>query len=142
MARQRETPGRDMLQGEVMSDAQISKEGGGAKMAEPQKIIAGMPDLDEDGFLQDGKAWTKEVAEILAQGEVPGELTEDHWIIIHYMREYYLTFGSVPPVRALARRTGISLRQIKELFPNGLTKGACRIAGIPRITIRPSFLYP
>ncbi|MFC1995941.1 TusE/DsrC/DsvC family sulfur relay protein, partial [Chloroflexota bacterium] len=65
-----------------------------------------------------------------------------HWVIIDFMREYYLNFETVPSVRILARRTGFSLRQIKGLFPSGLTKGACRIAGIPRIVIKPQYLYP
>lgn len=101
-----------------------------------------IPEVDEDGFLIDTEKWTEDIARILAEAEVPKGLTPDHWVIVDFMREYYLNFGTVPPVRMLARRTGLSLRYIKELFPSGLTKGACRIAGIPRIAIKPSFLYP
>ena len=100
------------------------------------------PEVDEEGFLIDSEKWSKEIAEILAQPDVPEGLTEDHWAVVVFMREYYQTFGTVPPVRMLTRRTNISLREIKQLFPGGLTKGACKIAGIPRITIRPNFLYP
>jgi len=101
-----------------------------------------MPEIDEEGFLIDNQKWSKEIAEILAQKDVPKGLTEDHWMVVTFMREYYQTFGTVPPTRMLSRRTGLSLRRIRELFPSGLTKGACRIAGIPRVTIRPNFLYP
>jgi tRNA 2-thiouridine synthesizing protein E len=111
-------------------------------MKERQETLTTRPDVDEEGFLLKPETWTPEVAEILAQEEVPGELTDDHWRVIDFMREYYLKFGSVPPVRMLARRTGLSLRRIKELFPKGLTHGACKYAGIPRIAIKPSFLYP
>ncbi|MFC2059614.1 TusE/DsrC/DsvC family sulfur relay protein [Chloroflexota bacterium] len=100
------------------------------------------PEVDEDGFLIDGEKWTKDIAKILAEADVPKGLTPDHWVIVDFMREYYLSFGTVPPVRMLARRTGFSLRRIKQLFPSGLTKGACKIAGIPRIVIKPRFLYP
>ena len=100
------------------------------------------PEVDEDGFLIDAEKWSQDIARILAEAEVPKGLTPDHWVIIDFMREYYLNYGSVPPVRMLARRTGFTLRHIKELFPSGLTKGACRIAGIPRIAIKSSFLYP
>jgi tRNA 2-thiouridine synthesizing protein E len=100
------------------------------------------PEVDEEGFLVDGKLWTEEVAEILAKEEVPQGLDQDHWVIVSFLREYYNDAGTVPPVRMISRRTGMSLRRIKELFPHGLTKGACRIAGIPRIVIRPSYLYP
>ena len=101
-----------------------------------------MPEVDEEGFLIDNEKWSKEIAEILAQKDVPKGLTEDHWTVVAFMREYYYTFSTVPPTRMLSRRTGLSLRHIRELFPSGLTKGACRIAGIPRVTIRPNFLYP
>ena len=101
-----------------------------------------MPEIDEDGFLIDSGKWSKEIAEILAQKDVPSGLTEEHWTVVAFMREYYQTFGTVPPVRMLSRRTDLSLRRIKLLFPSGLTKGACKIAGIPRVTIRPNFLYP
>ncbi len=97
---------------------------------------------DEEEFLTDTEKWTEEVAQILAQEELPRGLTENHWIVTDYMRQYYLEFGSVPPIRMLVRRTGLSLLCIKELFSNGLTKGSRRYAGIPRVAIRPQFLYP
>jgi len=101
-----------------------------------------MPDVDEDGFLIDSDKWSEDIAEILAQKDMPKGLTDDHWTVVAFMREYYHIFGTVPPVRMLSRRTELPLRRMKELFPSGLTKGACRIAGIPRATIRPNFLYP
>jgi len=113
-----------------------------SKMTAQYEMPNALPEVDEDGFLIDAEKWTEDIAEILAKAEVPKGLTSDHWVIIDFMREYYLTFGTVPPVRMLARRTGFSLRRIKELFPSGLTKGACKTAGIPRIVIKPHFLYP
>lgn len=101
-----------------------------------------IPELDEEGFLIDSKSWNEQVAEILAEKDIPDGLTEDHWKVIGFMRDFYHDFDTVPPVRMLSRQTGLSLRRIKELFPCGLTKGACRYAGIPRKTIRPNFLYP
>ena len=98
--------------------------------------------VDEDGFLTEPDVWNREIALLLAQEQVPEGLTDDHWKVVDYMRQYYVEFRSVPPVRKLARDTGISLRELKALFPEGLTRGACRIAGIPRHIIRPSFLYP
>jgi TusE/DsrC/DsvC family sulfur relay protein len=100
-----------------------------------------MPETDEEGFLVDSEKWSKEIAEILAKKDVPQGLTDEHWTVVAFMRDYYETYGSVPPIRMLTRRTNLSLRQIKQQFPSG-TKGACKIAGIPRVTIRPNFLYP
>jgi tRNA 2-thiouridine synthesizing protein E len=111
-------------------------------MRSTERKPTALPPTDEEGFLTKGDVWSEEVAELLAKILMPGDLTEDHWTVINYMRQYYLEFKSVPPVRKLSRDTGISLRQLKVLFPEGLTRGACRIAGIPRHVIRPSFLYP
>jgi TusE/DsrC/DsvC family sulfur relay protein len=100
------------------------------------------PKIDDDGFLLPSETWSKRIAEVIAQGEVSGILTEDHWKVIDYLRNYYLQFETVPPVKMLCRDTGLKFNYICKLFPSGLTKGACKIAGIPRCTIRPCFLYP
>ena len=109
---------------------------------EPQAMSDDMPELDDEGYLVDTKKWTEEVAEILAQKELPAGLTEDHWTVIAFMRRFYLEWDVCPPIRMIARRTGMTLGRLKELFPDGLTKMACRYAGIPRMAIRPSFMYP
>ncbi|MFC1990033.1 TusE/DsrC/DsvC family sulfur relay protein [Chloroflexota bacterium] len=114
----------------------------GNKVMEQQIIPSDMPELDEDGFMVDVKKWTEEVAQILAQNEVPTGLTENHWIVIGYIREYYLEYRSAPPIRMIARRTGFSLRRLKELFPKGLLNTAWRYAGLPRNVVRPHFMYP
>ena len=106
------------------------------------EIPAFFPKTDDEGFLLQPETWTKNVAELLAQGEVLGKLTEDHWKVIDYLRQYYLQFDTVPPVKMLCRDTGLKFGYIRKLFPSGLTRGACKIAGIPRSTIRPWFLYP
>jgi tRNA 2-thiouridine synthesizing protein E len=113
-----------------------------AKMNTKYDMPTQMPDVDEDGFLIDGEKWSADVAVILAKDEVQESLTEDHWKVIDCMRQFYHEYGTVPPVRMLSRNTELSLRRIKELFPSGLTNGACRIAGVPRATVRPNFLYP
>ena len=100
------------------------------------------PDLDDDGFMLQPEVWTKDVAQLLAKDDVEGELTDEHWEVINYLRAYYLHANSVPPVRMLTRDTGFNLKYITKLFPAGLTRSACRLAGIPRETIRPSFQYP
>jgi TusE/DsrC/DsvC family sulfur relay protein len=100
------------------------------------------PETDEDGFLSQPEAWTKRVAEVLAKGEVSGELTEEHWKVIEYLRKYYTRFETIPPVKMLCKDTGLKFTHICKLFPSGLAKGACKIAGIPKDTIKPCFLYP
>ena len=101
-----------------------------------------MPVVDEEGFLLNPEMWSRDFAQTFSTKEAAGGLTKDHWKVIDFLRDYYLVCGSVPPVPMLRKRTGVNLQAIYRLFPSGLTKGACRVAGIPRATIRPSFLYP
>ena len=109
-------------------------------MAGKSKLLVFTLDLDEEGFLRHDDIWNENVAQLLAQEEVPERLTEEHWKLINYLRQYYLEFSTVPPVRMIRRDTGFNLEHAYRLFPSGLTKGACRIAGIPRITIPSYFL--
>lgn len=89
--------------------------------------------LDEDGFLDNAADWDEEVAAVLAQTEEV-ELTEEHWEIINYLRQYYADFGVAPMVRKLLKDTGKTQAEIYNLFPSGPGKGACKIAGLPKPT--------
>ena len=91
-------------------------------------------EIDEDGFIQEPDKWNKEVAEALAKTEGVDELTEAHWKLVNYLREYYLQFGVAPMIRKLCKDTGFKLNQIYELFPSGPAKGACKVAGLPKPT--------
>ncbi len=91
-------------------------------------------DVDEDGFLQDPGLWDDDVARDFMSTEGISELTEDHWKVIHYIRNYYLQFGIAPMVRKVCKQTGFSLKEIYNLFPSGPAKGACKLAGLPKPT--------
>ncbi|MGQ9496989.1 MAG: TusE/DsrC/DsvC family sulfur relay protein [Desulfotomaculales bacterium] len=91
-------------------------------------------EVDEDGFIQDPSQWDEEVAKYLAKVEQVDELTEDHWKVVRYLKEYYEKHGIAPMIRKLCKDTGFSLKQIYELFPTGPAKGACKIAGLPKPT--------
>jgi tRNA 2-thiouridine synthesizing protein E len=90
--------------------------------------------VDEDGFLQDPEVWNEDVARDFAGTEAVEELTDDHWKVIHYLRNYYLEFGIAPMIRKLCKETGFKLKQIYDLFPSGPAKGACKLAGLPKPT--------
>ena len=44
------------------------------------------------------------------------ELTEDHWKVINYLRDYYKQYGIAPMIRKLCKDTGFPLKTIYELF--------------------------
>jgi tRNA 2-thiouridine synthesizing protein E len=91
-------------------------------------------EVDEDGFIVDPSLWNEAVAKLFATTEDIDELTEEHWKIVNYLRNYYLQFGIAPMVRKLVKETGTDLKRIYELFPSGPAKGACKIAGLPKPT--------
>jgi TusE/DsrC/DsvC family sulfur relay protein len=90
--------------------------------------------VDEDGFIQEPEKWNQAVAKAIAETEDVEELTDDHWKVINYLRDYYQEYGVAPMVRKLCKETGVSLKEIYELFPSGPAKGACKIAGLPKPT--------
>ncbi len=91
-------------------------------------------EVDEDGFLQEPDRWNENVATDFAQTEHVTNLTESHWKVIKYIRNYYLQFGIAPMIRKLCKETGFKLNEIYQLFPSGPAKGACKLAGLPKPT--------
>ncbi|MFP5234806.1 MAG: TusE/DsrC/DsvC family sulfur relay protein [Acidobacteriota bacterium] len=91
-------------------------------------------DVDEDGFLQEPDRWSDAVAEDFAKSESVDHLTENHWKVIRYIRDYYTQFGIAPMVRKLCKETGFKLGDIYTMFPSGPAKGACKLAGLPKPT--------
>ena len=91
-------------------------------------------DTDEDGFIQEPERWNKDVALALAKTEGVEEMTDDHWKLVNFLREYYLEFGIATMIRKLCKATGFKLNKVYELFPSGPAKGACKVAGLPKPT--------
>lgn len=101
----------------------------------PKALLGGMElEVDKDGFVQEPDRWNKEVAEDLAKTENAYPMSEDHWKVVNYLRNYYLKFEIAPHIRMLCKETGFDLRHIYQLFPTGPAKGACKIAGLPKPT--------
>jgi TusE/DsrC/DsvC family sulfur relay protein len=91
-------------------------------------------EVDEDGFMQEPDKWNEEVAKALATTEGVNELTEEHWKLVNYLRNYFLQFGVAPMIRKLCKETGFDLKKVYALFPSGPAKGACKVAGLAKPT--------
>jgi tRNA 2-thiouridine synthesizing protein E len=95
--------------------------------------IAATPvELDDDGFFVYPEQWTEEMAPGLALREGIDPLTPAHWRVLRFMRSEYLTKGTGPTVRVLGKTSGVSVKELYQLFPKGPAKIAARIAGIPK----------
>ncbi len=90
--------------------------------------------VDEDGFMQEPEKWNEEIAKALATTEGISDLTQEHWKVVNYLRNYFLQFGVAPMIRKLCKETGYDLKKIYALFPSGPAKGACKVAGLAKPT--------
>ena len=97
------------------------------------------PARDDEGYLVDPEDWTPELAVELA-AEESITLTEEHWLILNFVRAYQAEHGITPDIRHAARhlaaQTGRDKKAAKarifELFPYGYVKQTCKIAGMKR----------
>ena len=97
-------------------------------------------ETDEEGYLQNLDDWSQKVAESMAAGDGI-ELTEFHWEVINFLRDYYDEYKIAPAIRiltkAMAKKLGRergNTRYLYKLFPEGPAKQACRYAGLPKPT--------
>ena len=97
-------------------------------------------ETDEEGYLINLADWDEDVAAYLAQQEGVN-MTDQHWEVITFLRDYYNEFQIAPAVRVLTKAIGKKLgpekgnsQYLYELFPYGPAKQACKIAGLPKPT--------
>ncbi|MFZ2725199.1 MAG: TusE/DsrC/DsvC family sulfur relay protein [Methylococcaceae bacterium] len=94
--------------------------------------------VTEQGFLIDAQTWTENWATMQAVSYAI-ELSPAHWEIIHFMREYYITYKHLPNTRMFIKAVAIKLgtekgnsRYIQVLFPQTPLKLVCLLAGLPK----------
>jgi dissimilatory sulfite reductase related protein len=95
-------------------------------------LAATQVELNDEGFLVNPEEWTEEMAPDLAQREGIEELTDQHWVVLRFMRKEFSEKGTGPTVRVLGKTSGVSVKELYQLFPKGPAKVAARIAGIPK----------
>lgn len=89
-------------------------------------------ELNDEGFFVDPHQWTEDMVPELARREGIEALTDAHWHVIRFMRTEYLAKGTGPTVRVLGKTSGVSIKELYQLFPKGPAKVAAKIAGIPK----------
>ncbi len=97
------------------------------------KEITGITvEIDEDGYMADHTQWNKEMAVVLAKEQEIDELTDRHYVVIEYMRKEFEENGTGPSIRKLNKQSGVSTKELYQLFPGGPAKKAAFIAGITK----------
>ena len=97
------------------------------------------PSRDAEGYLFQPEDWDEAIAGELAKEEGI-ELDETYWLVLDFMRKYYLEHDIAPDVRHvirhLATENQYSKKEAKKLvfklFPYGYVKQACKIAGMKK----------
>lgn len=95
-------------------------------------------ETDQHGYLVDYTLWTEDLVPKLAETDNL-VLTEAHWEIIRFVREFYLTYNTSPAIRALTKALKVkfgedkaSSRYLFRLFSDGPAKQATKYAGLPK----------
>ncbi len=93
--------------------------------------------MNARGSLADIGDWNERLAEFMANKEGL-HLTPEHWEVIHFLRQFYFSYGIAPMVRLLIKHMRQELGEEKSnqdylyrLFPGGPAKQGSRIAGLP-----------
>jgi dissimilatory sulfite reductase related protein len=89
-------------------------------------------ELNDEGFFVDPTQWTREMAVEMARADGIDTLTDQHWQVLDFMRQEYFAKGTGPTVRLLGKASGVSVKDLYQLFPTGPAKTAARLAGIPK----------
>ena len=88
-------------------------------------------EIDSHGFLMDPDEWDENFAEGMAESaRITGGLTDDHWRFIRFIRNTFEKINQCPLVYIACKNNDIGLGNLKELFPTGYLRGACKLAGV------------
>ena len=96
-------------------------------------------ETDAFGYLLNITDWNEDVAKHIAQLEGV-ELTEAHWEVIYFVRDFYQEYNTSPAIRMLVKAMSEKLgadegnsRYLQRLFPDGPAKQAPKLAGLPKL---------
>ena len=95
--------------------------------------IAGRPvEVDEGGFMTNPDEWTPDIAAEIAHENGIDPLTDRHWEVIEFCRRDNEEKGTPPTVRRITKQTGISTKELYQLFPKGPGVLAAKISGLTK----------
>ncbi len=97
-------------------------------------------EVDEEGYLTDWQVWQEGMAGEMAKADGL-ELTQEHWDIIKFLRDYFTKYQIAPMIKILTKEIAKTMGKEKgntkylyHLYPAGPAKQACRYAGLPKPT--------
>lgn len=95
-------------------------------------------ETNDNGYLLNTEDWSEGLAQVIADAEGLGTLTEKHWDIINYLRDEYLNNAQNQPnertiLKAMSDKWGAKVGQKDtfSLFPLMPSKQGGKVAGLP-----------
>lgn len=89
-------------------------------------------DLNELGFLRRVEDWDEDFVDtLMGKLNPPSTPTSRHLQVVDYLRNYYAVNRMIPPVFEACTANDLTLEELRDLFPAGYRRGACRMAGLP-----------
>ncbi len=89
------------------------------------------------GNLANLEDWNEKLAVVLAEKEGI-HLTDEHWVVLNFLRGFYFKYGVAPMVKILIKHMSEELGKeaankdkLYELFPGGPASQGSRIGGLP-----------
>ena len=100
-------------------------------------------ELNSKGYLVNFDAWNEDFAVELAK-EHGLDLTDRHWIVINFLRDYQSEYGIAPDHREVIKKLGKQIsptspctrQHLESLFGQGGCELACKMAGLPNCHCR------
>ena len=87
--------------------------------------------VDDEGFLTEYDEWDEDLAKVLA-AQIGIDLTEEHWKVIRFLREDFLTQGETATARRVQTAGGVPVKEQFALFPKKPAKKMAYVAGLPK----------
>jgi len=87
--------------------------------------------VDDEGFLTDYDEWNEDLGKVLAAA-IGIDLTDEHWKVIHFLREDFATQGQTATARRVQTVGGVPVKEQFALFPKKPGKKMAYIAGLPK----------
>ncbi len=93
--------------------------------------------ISDDGFLSNLDDWSTDIAIYIAK-QHNIVLTDEHWAIINFLRDFYSNYKTSPSMRtlltALKEQSNIQITstQLQVLFAGNAAMNMHRIAGLPK----------
>jgi len=88
--------------------------------------------VDDDGFLTEFDEWDKDLAAVLASNIGLGELSDEHWKVIDFLRADAKEQGETPTLRRVSTIGGIPTKSLFQLFPKKPARKMSYVAGLQK----------